>query len=153
MPDTRVRNDSQTGSVTMPQMARIEHIFAVASRVLPVVGGVAVAVLATQHGMHGVAFASSGSSRTSPINIAPVSVSSHITGLLTWLFGIGSAVLGIYAAIHFFLHSFRLMGGAHNPQKRQSAIEGLGWTAFAAIIGFGITAVLGILDGVAKHHL
>ncbi|MCL4521449.1 MAG: pilin [Firmicutes bacterium] len=84
-------------------------------------------------------------------NVTPVSVSSNITTALTWITGILSTALGGYAAIHFFMHSGRLMAGAHNPQKRQLAIEGFGWTGFAAVIGFGITIVLGILDGFAKH--
>lgn len=84
-------------------------------------------------------------------NVTPVNVSSNITTALTWITGILSTALGGYAAIHFFLHSSRLMAGAHNPQKRQLAIEGFGWTGFAAVIGFGITIVLGILDGFSKH--
>ena len=84
-------------------------------------------------------------------NVTPVSVSSNVTTALTWITGILSTALGGYAAIHFFAHSGRLMAGAHNPQKRQLAIEGFGWTGFAAVIGFGITVVLGILDGFAKH--
>ena len=83
--------------------------------------------------------------------VTPISVQTSVLNFLTWATGLMSTALGGYAAIHFFAHSGRLMSGAHNPQKRQLAIEGFGWTGLAAVIGFGITAVLGILDGVSKH--
>lgn len=83
--------------------------------------------------------------------VTPIDPASSIMGFLAWATGILSTALGGYAAIHFFLHSGRLMGGAHNPQKRQLAIEGFGWTGLAAVIGFGVTAVLGILSGVSQH--
>lgn len=93
-------------------------------------------------------FAATGGGVT---NVTPVSVSKNIMTGLTWITGLASTALGGYAAIHFFMHSGRLMAGAHNPQKRQLAIEGFGWTGLAAVLGFGITLVLGILDGVSKH--
>ncbi len=110
----------------------------------PAVPAMFVGALIVSH----ATFAATGSN---PTSVQPVSVKTTVVGLLTWITGICSTALGGYAAIHFFAHSSRLMAGAHNPQKRQLAIEGFGWTGLAAVVGFGITAVLGILDGAAQH--